>query len=181
MARGTVVNEGVVSQAQTAEWDANAEAAGIGAPAPAEQRGSWVWDQSANDGKGKLVRPWEKGLTEEQRALDAPFIVGREYEGVPSPIDGTVFQSRGQYQRYLREKGLTNASDFDKPGGFWEREEKRREAPFSTPEQKRARQDAIGRRLYEVEKMPESKYRRVVEEATRRRRERTDLAEKAKK
>ena len=126
------------------------------------------------------LRPWEKGITEEQRALDAPIIVGREYEGVVSPIDGHVFTGRTDYYRYCKEKNLTPAADYDKPGGTWDKAAEARKTAFTSPEAKRARQDVIGRRLYEVEKMPQAKYEREVKRAEILRRERTELAEKAK-
>jgi hypothetical protein len=166
MARGTAVGEKPVSQAQTNAWDENADRIGLGQGESAHERGMFVWDPIQQ----KLVRPDER--VEEERAIDAPIMVDRFYEGVPSPIDGTVFQSRRQHRQYMKDRGLTTTDDYDKPGGYWDRAEQRRAAPFSTAEQHRDRQERIGRRLYEVLKMPQEKYDREVREIARRRAER---------
>lgn len=174
--RGTVIGESVVSRAETKEYDEGHERT-FNKPT-GERGGSWVWDPKANDGRGGLVRPWEKGVEEERRALDAPVMAGRFYENVVSPLDGHVFTSRADYQRYCRERGVTNTSDYDGPGGEWERAAKKREQGFAAPEHKKARQEIIGRRLYEVSKIPQAKYDRQVEAARRTRLERRDLADK---
>lgn len=163
--RGTVVGERVQSQAQTEAWDENAERIGLGKGETAKERGVFVWDEKQQ----KLVRPWEKDMDDTQEARFAPISVDRHYEGVVSPIDGTVFQSRRQHKQYMKDRGLTTADDYDKPGGAWDQAEKRRAAPFSTPEQHRERKERIGRRLYEIEKMPQAKYEREVKEAALRR------------
>lgn len=46
-----------------------------------------------------------------EKAADAPILVGRFYENTKL-TDGTVLNTRSQYKAYMREKGITNASDF---------------------------------------------------------------------
>lgn len=168
MARGTVVGEQVVSQAQSRAFDEGAERIGLGKSDRAKERGRFVWDEK----RQKLVRPWEVEMDETKEARFAPISTDRHYEGVASPIDGTVFQSRRQYQAYCKAKGLANASDYDKPGGAWDKAEAKRAQRFATPEQQRDRQERIGRRLYEIEKMSQSKYDRECREIEQRRRAR---------
>lgn len=169
MARGTVVGEAVVSQAQSKAWDENADRIGLGKSESAKERGVFVWDPKV----GKLVRPWEREMDETAEARSAPIMVDRFYEGVPSPRgDGVVFQSRRQHREYMKAHNLTTIDDFNSPGGQWDRAAERRKAPFSDPKVRRERRDAIGRRLYEVEKMSSAQYERVCREVERRRRER---------
>jgi len=166
MARGMAAGEPIVSQAQNKAFDEGAERMGLGTSASAKERGRFVWDPKQN----KLVRPWEVEREEENFAKDAPVLVGRFYEGVPSPLgDGVVFQSRAQHRAYMREKGLTTIDDYNAPGGAWDRAEAKRKEGFASPEHRRDRQERIGRRLYEVEKMPQAKYDRVVREVAERR------------
>jgi hypothetical protein len=176
MARGMAAGEPIVSEAQTKAWDEGCDRIGLGKGETAQERGVFVWDPKANGGRGGLVRPWEKEIDETAEAKNAPFMVGRFFEGMTSPIDGHVFTGRTDYHRYCKERGLTTADDYDKPGGAWDKAERRRQAPFSTPEQIRDRQDRIGRRLYEIDKMRQGAYDREVEAAARRRRERGPMA-----
>jgi hypothetical protein len=162
-----VVGERVQSQAQTREFDEGYDRT-FGTER-SKERGVFVWD----DKLGKMVRPWEKGVDETPEARHAPINCDRHYENVPSPIDGHVFRSRRDHQEYMKARGLAIASDYDRPGGHWDRAEAKRAEGFSSAEHRRARQELIGRRLYEIEKMPQKQYDRQVEEARRRRAART--------
>ena len=161
MARGIAAGERVVSQANTEAYDQGYDASGLGKSKRSKERGSWVWDDKA----GKLVRPWEHDWGNTKTARSAPISVDRHYEGVPSPIDGTVFQSRRQHREYMRARNLTTIDDFNGKGGQWERAEAKRALKLSTPESRKDRRERIGRRMYEIEKTPQAKYDREVKAA----------------
>jgi len=169
MARGIAANEPVVSQAQTRAFDEGADRIGLGKSRASKERGVWVLDRAT----GRLVRPWEATELDETRpAKHAPISVDRHYEGVRSPIDGTVFQSRRQHKQYMKDRGLTTADDFNAKGGYWDKAALKRAQGLSTTEHKRDRRDRIGKRLYEVEKLPQKAYDQQVQAADRKRRER---------
>jgi len=169
MARGIAANEPVVSQANTADYERGYDAAGLGKSRGSKERGTWVIDRAT----GRLVRPWEATELDETRwAKTAPISVDRHYEGVRSPIDGTVFQSRRQHKQYMKDRGLTTADDFDSKGGYWDKAATKRAQGLSTTEHKRDRRERIGKRLYEVEKLPQKAYDQQVQAADRKRRER---------
>jgi len=165
MARGTVVNEQVVSMANTESFREGYDRSGLGTSASAKDKGRFVWDPE----RKALVRPWEVDMDTTRMAKHASVIVGREYENVPSPRGDHVFTGRTDYNRYMKRHNLANASDFDRPGGCWDKAEAKRKQGFSTPEQQKDRRDRIGRRLYEIEKMPQKKYEEQVREASIRR------------
>lgn len=154
MARGMVVGEPIVSQAQTREFDEGYERAFGKDRKP--QRGRWVWDAA----QGRLV-PASEYRAPPPEAKDAALLVGRFYEGVPLP-DGTVVQSRKQYNDHLRAKGLTNASDFS-PGYFdgVKKEQAR--------EMERSAVDAVREQFDRVSHMDQRRYDREAAERMRRR------------
>lgn len=51
--------------------------------------------------------------------------VGVEVQGDIEPfvstVDGTVISSRSHLREHMRKHGLAHASDFDKPGGHWDK------------------------------------------------------------
>jgi hypothetical protein len=53
--------------------------------------------------------------------------------------------SRTAHRRYMREKGLTHASDFDSPGGYWDQAaaRRRRLAEGTDPEDNRRLEKAV--------------------------------------
>lgn len=107
MARGTANGEPVVSQAATDDFrEGYARTFGDRKP----QRGRWVYDES----QGKLV-PAESYCPPE-RALDAPVMVDRFYEGVRA-TDGADIGSRKKHREYMRRNGLAPADDFS-PGWY---------------------------------------------------------------
>jgi hypothetical protein len=157
--------EAVVSQAQTKAFDEGYDRAGLGRSRGAKERGSFVWDSE----RKKLVRPWEIEMDQTRMAKFAPISVDRHYENVRSPIDGHVFRSRRDHKEYMRRKGLTTIDDYNAPGGAWDKAEAKRAQGFAAPEQKRVRRDAIGKRLYEIEKLPQKVYDKQVREVAIRR------------
>lgn len=166
MARGTVVNEPVVSQANTAAFRDGYDRSGLGTSPSAKEKGPFVWDPK----QGKLVRPWEYDFGNTNRAISAPISVDRHYEGVRSPIDGTVFQSRRQHRTYMKARGLCTTDDFDKPGGYWDRmDAAKKKGLAASPETKRQRRDRIGRRLYEISKKDQKTYDREARDVLLRR------------
>jgi hypothetical protein len=138
MARGTVVGETPVTQAQSKAWDKGCEQAGIGAPKG--ERGRFVWDES----QGKLVPAAEYHAA---RAVDAPIMMDRYYENTAA-TDGTDIGSRRKHRAYMREHGLTTADDFK---GQWEKAGARREAMKRGELHDRSRRDVIERKFHEIQ------------------------------
>lgn len=135
MARGMVVGEQIVSQAQTKAFDEGYERV-FGDRKP--QRGRWVWDEKA----GKLVSADE--YVPPERAVDAPILSGRFYENT-STTDGVDIGSRQKHRAYMRDRGLAPADDFSP--GYYERVRKQ-----AQEEHRRERRETIARRLYEIDK-----------------------------
>lgn len=102
MARGTANNEPVVSQANTAEFEASYDRI-FGDRPPA--RGRWVWDEA----RGKLVPAAE--YIPPEVALTAPIMVDRYMEGTIA-TDGTDIGSRRKRRDYMREHNLADYDDF---------------------------------------------------------------------
>jgi hypothetical protein len=115
MARGTVIGEPVVSQANT---DAFREGYDKALGDRKVERGRWVYDVR----QGGLVPADE--YVPPARALDAPIMVDRFYEGAKA-TDGTDIGSRRKHRAYMKEHGLTTADDF---GSEWKKAQARREA-----------------------------------------------------
>jgi hypothetical protein len=135
MARGTVVNEPIVSQANTEDFREGYERT-FGDRKP--QRGRWVWDEA----QGRLVPADEYRAPE--RAVDAPILAGRFYENTCA-TDGSDIGSRTKHRQYMRDRGLASADDFSP--SYYERIRKQ------TQEQHRKeRRETIARRLYEIDK-----------------------------
>ena len=135
MARGTVVGEKVVSQANTDAFREGHERI-FGDRKP--QRGKWVWDEAQQ----KCVPADEYQPPE--RAVDAPILSGRFYENTRA-TDGTDIGSRTKHRRYMQEHGVTLMSDFSP--GYLEGVKKARQA-----ETRRERREVIARRLWEIDK-----------------------------
>lgn len=140
--RGTANNEPVVSQASTPEFRAGH--ARVFGDKPV-QRGMWVWDEA----QGKLVDA--ASYVPPSEAKDAPILSGRFYEDAgPSPVDGSEINSRRKHREHMRRHGLAMAGDFEQS---WSKAEARRERiragePMKIP----GLRDAIGRKLYEIDK-----------------------------
>ena len=118
MARGTVVGEQVVSRAGTEEFREGYERTFGDRKA---QRGRWVWDEAQQ----KLVSVDEYQPPE--RAVDAPILSGRFYEGMKT-VEGEDIGSRRKHQAYMAEHGLAPGSDYS-PGWYENRRaEMKREA-----------------------------------------------------
>ena len=133
MARGMANDEPIVSQASTKEYEEACDR--IFGPDRKPQRGRWVWDE-----KRKEMVPIEESRAE-ARALDAPVMSGRFYENLTT-LEGEDIGSREKYQRYMREKGVTNMSDFS--DGWYARLNAERKR-----DQAKARRDAVARAVYE--------------------------------
>ena len=104
MARGMVVGEPIQSQAQTRAFDEGwdrMEHADDG------QRGRFIWDAAV----GRLVRA--EDYRAPVRALDAPIIADRIYEGATYDDGDRVRDvgSRRKRREFLRETGLVDARD----------------------------------------------------------------------
>lgn len=101
MARGMVVGEQIVSQAQTKAFDENWDRM---KHADNGERGRFVWDPE----RRRLVRPGER---ESERAVDAPIMVGRCHEGQVAP-DGTDISTRAKRAAWMKETGHADYSDY---------------------------------------------------------------------
>ena len=116
MARGMVVGEAIVSQANTQEYNDGYERT-FGDRKPV--RGRWIYDARL----GKCVPADE--YQPESRALDAPIITDRWYEG-QAALDGTDIGSRAKREAYMKAKGLVDANDFSQSYFDRQRAEKAR-------------------------------------------------------
>lgn len=104
MARGMVVGEAIVSQAQSRAFDDGWDQM---KHEDDGRRGRFVWDPVQQ----RLVRPSERV---EERAVDAPIIADRIHEGTVFHDGDRVrdLGSRAKRREFLRETGLAEASDF---------------------------------------------------------------------
>lgn len=136
MARGMVVNEPIVSQAQTKAFDEGYERT-FGDRKP--QRGRWVWDAE----RGKLVSA-EEYVPPASRS-GTGIMVDRFMEGARAP-DGTDISSRAKRKAWQSASGTADYSDFK---GAREKRAKE-EAAKKRGEFKKdpALRDLIGRELY---------------------------------
>jgi hypothetical protein len=74
--------------------------------------------------------------------------VDRNYENLDLQ-DGTVVNSRRQHREYMKARGVTLADDFK---GVWAKAQKEREAIRTGTHDSKARREAVGRAVYELEK-----------------------------
>lgn len=81
------------------------------------ERGRFIYDAKL----GRCVPADE--YRAEERAVDAPIMVDRFYEGARA-TDGTDIGSRRKHRAYMREHGLTTADDYK---GEWAQAEARRQ------------------------------------------------------
>lgn len=49
-----------------------------------------------------------------------------DIEPFVSTIDGSVITSRSHLREHMRQHGVTNAADYNKPGGYWDKAQQRR-------------------------------------------------------
>ena len=130
------------SMPNTAEFEAGYERT-FGNRSP--QRGKWVWDPSARVlvPIGEYVPP--------PRALDAPIMVDRFYEGALA-TDGTDIGSRQKHREYMRQNNLTTIDDFTET---WKKEDTRKAAMRADPRagdlDHAERREQIARATYEIE------------------------------
>jgi hypothetical protein len=115
MARGTVIGEPVVSQANSAAFDEGYDRVFGKDRQPV--RGRWVYDPVQQ----KCVPADEYQPPE--RAINAPIMMDRFYEGVRA-TDGTDIGSRRKHRQYMKDHGLTTADDFK---GEWAKAKAKRD------------------------------------------------------
>jgi hypothetical protein len=135
MARGMVVGEAIVSQANSEDFRSGYERT-FGDRKP--QRGRWVWDEA----QGQLVPADEYRAPE--RAVDAPILAGRFYENTCA-TDGSDIGSRQKHRAYMKDRGLAPADDFSP--GYYERVRTQ-----AQEQHRKERREKIARRLYEIDK-----------------------------
>lgn len=56
---------------------------------------------------------------------DAPLILG-DIEPFVSTVDGSIISSRSHLREHMKQHGLAHTSDYDKPGGYWDKARKAR-------------------------------------------------------
>lgn len=122
MARGTVVGEPVVSQAQTKAFDEGYERT---FSKDRGERGRFVYDERQK----KLVRA--EDYVPPSRAIDAPIMAGRFYEGSFVPGSEEDIGSRRKHREFLKRTGWVPASDcapdwFDRKRAAMKREANKR-------------------------------------------------------
>lgn len=147
MARGMVVGEAIVSQANTRAFEEGYERVFGGERRPV-QRGRSVYRPGhplANE-RG-FVSVADLRL-DETRALDAPVMAGRFYEGTVA-TDGTDIGSRQKHQAYMKQHGLAHESDFRECGAKARAE---RERFYRGEQDDKPYVEAVERSLYELEK-----------------------------
>lgn len=103
MARGMVVGERIVSQAQTREFDEGYARTFGDKP---RQRGRWVWDRA----QGRLV-PADEYVPPSSDARCAPIMTGACHEGQVAP-DGTDISSRRKRAAWSKASGCADYDDF---------------------------------------------------------------------
>jgi len=91
------------------------------------QRGRWFWDEEQQ----RLVSADEYQPPE--RAVDAPILSGRFYEGAKT-VDGEDIGSRRKHQQYMKDHGLASGSDYPPSWYANRRAEQKRQADKSRRE-----------------------------------------------
>lgn len=144
MARGMVVGEPIVSQAQTKAFDEGYER--TFGERPANVRGRYVYVAEL----GRCVK-----VGEDWRPTDAervPVVGDSHYDGLQA-TDGTDISTRTRHREYMRRHGLTTVDDFTET---FKAKAKEREAYFTEDrgpaEESKHRRETIGRAIYELEK-----------------------------
>lgn len=148
MARGTANNEPVVSQAQTRAWDDGFDRT-FGEDRG--ERGRFIWDPGAK----RLVSASEYRA---DRALDAPIMVDRFYEGAKTQTvdengkSRTVdIGSRRKHREFMKANGLTTADDFK---GQWAKDAERRESMQRGEWKDPNRREALERAFWKINGKP---------------------------
>lgn len=98
-----------------------------------------------------FVDSGDLGDEPQELAINAPILSGRFYEGTVA-TDGTDIGSRKKHREYMRQNGLTTASDYR---GSWAQAEKRQEAVRRGERgalPSKTRREAIARALYKIDK-----------------------------
>ncbi len=134
MARGMVNGEAIVSQAQTRAFDDGWDRMKHENDG---RRGRFVWDEKAK----RLVPAAEYHAA---RAVDAPIMVDRFYEGAVA-TDGTDIGSRRKRNEYMRRAGVADASDYS-PGWY---ENRRKDMKRDADRQRR---ETLERALFQQRK-----------------------------
>lgn len=136
MARGMANGEGIVSQANSKEFDEGYDRI-FGKREP--KRGRWVWDDRAQ----KLIPASE--YVPPATALNAPVMVDRFYENTRL-TDGTKINSRKDMREYFKATGYTHASDYTNE---WKKAAEKREAAKQGHIPSKTRREVLRRAFYE--------------------------------
>lgn len=112
-------------------------------------RGKWVWDTAQQ----KLV-PEADYVPPSPASYNVGdgIATGRFYENTSIQVGENEFRdvgSRRKYREYLRETGLTHASDYTES---WKKAAERREAVKDGRMPSKSRREVLARKMYELDK-----------------------------
>jgi hypothetical protein len=127
MARGTVVGEPVVSQANSRAYADNYDR--IFGKDHKPERGRWSFGSADTT----------------ERAANAPIIADRIHEGTVSPIDGSDIGSRRKRREHMKAHGVEDATD---ASPAW-REGIKKQQEREDNQKRRAAMESAARHLYQ--------------------------------
>jgi len=58
------------------------------------------------------------------------MIIG-DIEEFKSPVDGTIITGRAAMRSHFKQHGLTHVSDYNSPGGYWDKKRAEREKAYT--------------------------------------------------
>lgn len=96
----------------------------------------------------EVAPEWENPEPKSVLRVDVSYM-----DGVRA-TDGTDISSKAKRREYMHRKGLADTSDFDAPGGHWEKKAKEREHILSGEADTRWRKQTIGELLYQAKRKP---------------------------
>lgn len=62
----------------------------------------------------------------DQQVREYGVLVMADIEPFVSTVDGTVITGRAHLREHMKQHGVTNAADYNSPGGFWDKARQRR-------------------------------------------------------
>lgn len=96
----------------------------------------------------EVPEEWENPEPKSVLRVDVSYM-----DGVRA-TDGTDISSKAKRREYMHRKGLADTSDFDAPGGYWEKKAKEREHILSGEADTKWRKQTIGELLYQAKRKP---------------------------
>lgn len=62
----------------------------------------------------------------DQQTRERGVLVMGDIEPFVSTVDGSIITSRSHLREHMKQHGVTNAADYNKPGGYWDKARQRR-------------------------------------------------------